>query len=272
MDIIYCLHVALAACQMSMTSRDYTTHPVYSKLHSKRQRPYIGHVQACLCGAFPTLKCHQYSPKKCQYEICSNIPHVCISLIATTISAPTTLLVVVVVVVTLAHARLTTVTTLLATVTTLLATVTSLHTLLHHGVTATKATLLTIPSATHTLLTITSTTHTLLTITTASSIPTCIARKMTKQISLYWTRAVIKLCATVRACIQLQADTLNLLQCNFSAVSCDVIHACSLELSANKARLPEGPSTKAHDKLLQVLVRNSKQEQREHKVILEHDM
>jgi len=92
-----------------------------------------------------------------------------------------------VVVLTLAHTRLTTVTTLLATII-------SLHTLLHHGVTATIATLLTIPSTTHTLLTIpstthtlltitsahtlltiTSTTHTLLTITTAACVPICIA-------------------------------------------------------------------------------------------------
>lgn len=139
-----------------------------------------------MCGAFSTHERHQYSPKKCPYRNRSNHLHVVTAsvacLIATAISTSTTLLVVVVVVVvTLAHTRLTTVTTLLTTVTTLLATVTSLHTLLHHGVTATIATLLTIPSATHTLLTITSTTHTLLTITTAAS--TCIACKLTEQYS-----------------------------------------------------------------------------------------
>jgi len=159
------------------------TTPVYLKLHSKRQKPHFGHVQASLNGAFPTHKCHQYSPKKCQYKIYCNVPHVGTAsvacLIATAVSTSTTLLVVVVVVVTLTHTRLTTVTTLLATVTALLATVTSLHTLLHHGVTATIATLLTIPSTTHTLLTIPSTTHTLLTITTAAS--TCIACKLAEQ-------------------------------------------------------------------------------------------
>jgi len=170
---------------MSITFRHYTAHPVYLKLHSKRQRPHFGHVQACLCGAFSTHKHHQYSPKKCQYRNCSNHLHVVTAsvacLIATPIPASTTLLVVVVVVVTLALTTLlATVTTLLATVTTLLATVTSLHTLRHHGVTATIATLLTIPSTTHTLLTIPSTTtHTLLTIATAAS--TCIACKLTEQ-------------------------------------------------------------------------------------------
>lgn len=38
---------------LSITSRDYKTHPAYLKLHSKRQKPLFGHVQACLCGAFP---------------------------------------------------------------------------------------------------------------------------------------------------------------------------------------------------------------------------